>query len=118
MSDLTPHAHADGPHVVPLRFLAAVFAALMLLTVLTVAATWVDLGQLNLIIALTIAVIKAGLVALFFMHLRWDSPFYALIVILALAFVGLFVAIPMLDAGGYQQGIKAAYEAAGTVSGK
>jgi cytochrome c oxidase subunit 4 len=50
-----------------------VFLALMLGTALTVAVTYVDLGALNLTVAMAIAITKATLVVLFFMELK-DSP--------------------------------------------
>jgi len=100
--------HANLSHVVPLKVLVGVFAALMLFTFLTVAATWVDLGQFNIVIALVIAVIKAVLVGLFFMHLRYDSPFYGVIFVIALAFVALFMGMALLDSTGYQAAIQAA----------
>lgn len=91
------HAHGVG-HVVPVWILAAVFGALMILTVLTVGATLVDLGSAgNVLIALGIAVVKAALVMLFFMHLRWDSPFNSVICITSLLFVALFIAISVID---------------------
>jgi cytochrome c oxidase subunit 4 len=58
---------------VPLRVYFAVFAALMVFTVITVAVAFVDLGPLNTVVAMTIAVIKATLVLLYFMHLRYTS---------------------------------------------
>jgi len=45
----------------------------MALTVVTVAAAQVNLGSLNVPIALAIASVKAALVALIFMHLLWDE---------------------------------------------
>ncbi len=84
-------------HIVPAPVLLGVFAALMVLTLATVAATWVDLGVWNLWIALVIATVKASLVALFFMHLRYDNPFYALIFVTALVFLGLFLSLTLLD---------------------
>jgi cytochrome c oxidase subunit 4 len=51
----------------------AVFAALVVFTLITVAVAFVDLGPLNTIVAMTIAVIKATLVLLYFMHLRYTS---------------------------------------------
>jgi cytochrome c oxidase subunit 4 len=81
--------------------LLAVFAALMILTALTYAATWVDLGNFNIWLALFIAVIKGSLVALYFMHLRWDSPFNSVILIAALFFVALLIGIIVLDASEY-----------------
>jgi len=49
-----------------------VFAALMILTVLTVAVSFIEMGPFHLMVALLIAVAKAVLVGLFFMHL-WES---------------------------------------------
>ena len=94
-------------HAVSLPVLAAVFAALLLLTLLTVAATWYDLGSWNLIIALGIATLKAALVVLFFMHLRYDNPFYAIVFITALLFVALFLGLTLLDTFQYQPDIQA-----------
>jgi cytochrome c oxidase subunit 4 len=106
------HASDHGPgvgHVVPLRLLFGVLGALLGLTVLTVAITWVDLGPLNLVAALTIAVVKASLVALYFMHLRWDRPINAIVLILALALVMLFVALALLDAAQYHSDVIPGY---------
>ena len=77
----------------PLWLLAAVFAALVLLTGLTVAVSKIDLGNLNLYVALAIAVIKASLVVLFFMHLFWDRPFNSMVFAGCLLFVSLFIGI-------------------------
>jgi len=55
------------------RLYVAVFAALVVLTVVTVAVSYVDLGPGSVVVALAIACSKASLVLLFFMHLR-DSP--------------------------------------------
>jgi len=92
------HLH---PHAVPLWMLAAVFAVLIGLTVLTVAVTYVDLGRMNIGVALIIATIKAILVAEIFMHLRWDRPFHRIALISAVCFVALFIGIAMLDSLSY-----------------
>ena len=94
-------AHGVG-HVVPLRLLFTVLGALLFLTIVTVAITWVDLGELNVAAALAIALVKASLVALYFMHLRWDRPFNAIVLVLALALLALFIAFAMLDSMAYQ----------------
>lgn len=63
---------SDGHgHVVPLRVYLAVFATLLVLTGVTTAVAFVDLGRLNVVIMLTIAVTKATLVILYFMHVRY-----------------------------------------------
>lgn len=90
-------------HVVPLSLLVTIFAILMVLTVLTVAATWVDFGyNVNLVIALIIAVVKGALVGLYFMHLRWDNPFNTLAFVLSLVLVAMFIFVGILDTGQYR----------------
>jgi cytochrome c oxidase subunit IV len=89
-------------HVMPFKVLLAVWAALMVLTVVTVAVTWVDLGNFNLWIAMAIATVKATLVVLYFMHMRYERPFNAVVFVSALAFVSLFIGIALIDTGAYQ----------------
>ena len=60
-------------HILPLRLYVGVTAALFALTGLTVAVSYVHLGALNVIVAIGIAAIKVSLVALFFMHLKYDK---------------------------------------------
>jgi cytochrome c oxidase subunit 4 len=62
-----------APHIVPRHIYYRVFAALLILTLITVGVAFIDLGRLNTLIALTIAVGKALLVILFFMHVRYGS---------------------------------------------
>ena len=108
------HAHGDDAHehhgighVVSPKILVATAAALLVLTVVTVAAAkidfeQVDLRELNIFVALAIAVLKASLVCLFFMHLRWDRPFNAFVLVTSLALVGLFIWFAMTDTHEYQ----------------
>lgn len=88
------HAHDHEPHVHggP-KLYGAVLGALLFLTVITVAASMIDWGSAmtNVIIAMLIASLKASLVALFFMHLRWDKPMNAIIFCSTLFFLGLFL---------------------------
>lgn len=93
-------------HVVPLPVLLGVFAVLVALTFLTVAATWHDFGGGALVIALSIATIKASLVALYFMHLRYDNPLYAVVLVLALMFLGLLLSLTLLDTLQYQPDVE------------
>ena len=60
-------------HVAPKSMYYAVFAALIVGTALTVAAAFIDMGALNNVVMLAIAVTKAALVVLFFMHVRWGT---------------------------------------------
>ncbi len=98
-------AHWDGHglgHIVPLRVLAGVWLVLLGLTVVTVAATRVDLGGFNLWLALAIATLKASLVVLYFMHMRYDRPMNAIVFLTALLFVMLFVSFALMDTRAYE----------------
>ena len=98
-------SHDHVGHIVPLWILAATFGALIVLTVITVAASYVDFGPLNLWIALLIAGVKASLVVFLFMHLKWDRPLNAVIFISSLLFVVLFIGFAMTDTEEYQPDI-------------
>jgi cytochrome c oxidase subunit IV len=95
-------AHDEHVHIVPFNVLAAVFATLLVLTVVTVAVTKVNLGNFNLWIAMAIATVKASLVVLYFMHMRYERPFNAVVFITALLIVALFIGIALIDTGAYQ----------------
>jgi len=75
--------------------------ALLILTVITVAAAGVHFqsSSTNVVIALTIATIKATLVALFFMHLAHDKPVNGIIAAGGFIFLGLFLLFVFLDVG-------------------
>jgi cytochrome c oxidase subunit 4 len=72
-------------------------ALLLILTAITVGASYIQFGSLNVVIALGIATIKASLVALFFMHLRHDKPVNAVIACAGFLFLGLFLLFTFLD---------------------
>ncbi|WP_103019968.1 cytochrome C oxidase subunit IV family protein [Salinibacter altiplanensis] len=87
----------DGPHIVPKSILLKVFGALIVLTGLTVGVAYVPLGPLTVPVALGIAGLKATLVVLFFMHLKYDNPVNALTFTIGTIFVVVFVTITLLD---------------------
>jgi cytochrome c oxidase subunit 4 len=103
----TEHAERDGGpgaaagHVMPMRVLVTVWGSLLVLTLLTVAVAGIDLGSLNLGLAMLIATVKATLVVLFFMHMRYDRPVHAIVFVSALLFVALFVSFALLDSNAY-----------------
>ncbi|HEU5179415.1 MAG TPA: cytochrome C oxidase subunit IV family protein [Candidatus Polarisedimenticolia bacterium] len=74
-------------HVVPVKVYLAVFTTLMVLTASTVAAAFIDLGPFNLPVAIAIATIKATLVILYFMHVRWNTRLIGLALALAVAWL-------------------------------
>jgi cytochrome c oxidase subunit 4 len=78
-------------HVVPIRVYAVVLGLLLFLTALTTAVAYVDLGPANVIVMLVIAVIKATLVVLFFMHVRYATRLTWLVVGCGFAWLLLLV---------------------------
>ena len=85
-------------HIVPLRIYVTIFLALLVGTGLTVWAGVHDFpGPLNVIIALTIAVIKATLVVLYFMHVRYSSRLIWVVFTSALFWLGILFALTLSD---------------------
>ncbi len=98
--------HHGFAHPAPVWQLLAVFFALVLLTILTVYQATLDLGNLELILSLVIATIKATLVILFFMHMIHDKPLNAIIFISSFVFVALFLGFTLMDAHGYKDTVE------------
>lgn len=84
-------------HVVSRKVYALVFAALMIGTAITVAVAFVDLGPGNDVVMLTIAVTKAVLVVLYFMHVRYSGRLIALTVGSGMLFLLILLAITLAD---------------------
>jgi cytochrome c oxidase subunit 4 len=86
-------------HEVPVSLFYKVFGALIVLTVITIAASHVDFGSpsYNLIIAMAIASIKAGLVGAFFMHLAYESKLLWVFVAFPLVLLAIMIGLIFLD---------------------
>lgn len=103
--------HHEGiGHVTPASLLLIVGGVLLFLTAVTVWVTMADLGRSgNLIVAMVIATIKATMVCTYFMHLKWDKPFNAVVFVSSVLFVGLFITIALLDKSDYEGDIQEMY---------
>lgn len=89
-------------HVLSFKLLFGIFVALIILTFVTTGVSDLNLGgALSIYAALAIAVIKSVLVVLFFMHLKYDKPFNALVFCIALFFVALFISVAITDGKAY-----------------
>jgi cytochrome c oxidase subunit 4 len=84
-------------HLVSRRTYYQVFAALLGLTGITVAVAFLNLGPLNTLVALTIAVVKALLVVLIFMHVRYSSRLTGVVVAGGVFWLLLLIALTMSD---------------------
>ena len=94
---MSSHSHAtDADHSHTKQY-TVIFGALLVLTIITVAAAQVDFGIMNLVIAMIIASVKAGLVALFFMHLKHENPLTWLYAAFPLVLLALLIGLTYLD---------------------
>ena len=93
-TDMADHAQH---HVVPTKIYYAIFATLLLLTGVTVAVAYIDLGPLNTVAALAIACFKALIVVLYFMHVKYSTRLVKLTIIAGLYWMGILLALTMSD---------------------
>jgi cytochrome c oxidase subunit IV len=84
-------------HVLPKSLYFMVFGALLALTAITTAVAFVDLGPFNTVVALVIAVCKATLVVLFFMHLKYQTGMTRVVILAALLWLAVLIGITMSD---------------------
>src|ERR1044071_3645867 len=86
-------------HISPKSTYYAIFAALMILTAITVGVAFIHLGSLNFPVALAIAILKATLVILFFMHVKYSSRLTKMIVGMAFFFLAILLLLTLTDYG-------------------
>ncbi len=84
-------------HVVSWRVYVAVFLALCVLTVVTVWVTGHDFGPFNLVVALGVAITKATLVVLYFMHVRYSPKLTGIVIASSIAFFVILVFLLLTD---------------------
>ena len=92
-----PHESHAAPHVVSWKVYLTIFAALCGLTVATVTVNGYDFGPLNLIVALGIAITKASLVVLYFMHARYSPRLTGVVIAAGIAFFVILVFLTFTD---------------------
>lgn len=92
---MSEHTHSNPKR--ELVSYAATLVTLLILTFITVGASYLDFGTGNIVIALAIATVKASLVGLIFMHLLHDKPIDGLILIAGFLLLSLFLGICYID---------------------
>lgn len=91
------HGIMDRTRIVPARVYLLVFFVLIILTVVTTLIAYVDLGPFNLIVAMTVATLKASLVILYFMHVRHSSRLTWLVIAAGFIWLSLLILGTMSD---------------------
>src|SRR5262245_58348319 len=84
-------------HIVGIRTYVTIYFLLLLFTGITVAAAFTDLGRMNVVVMLLIAAVKATLVVLWFMHVRFESRLVHLVAAAGFAWLGIMIAFTMSD---------------------
>jgi cytochrome c oxidase subunit IV len=91
------HAEGAGGHVAPLSLYFAIFVALLVGTAATTAIAFVDLGPFNNVVAIGIAAVKATLVILFFMHMRWSPRMVPIVFVSGLFWLVILLTLTLAD---------------------
>jgi len=94
---MSEHTHHEEKHITSYKTYFLVWVILMILTFITVYISYLDFGQLNLVIAMLVASVKAGAVALFFMHLKFEDPITWLYALFPLGLLALLMGMTILD---------------------
>ena len=84
-------------HILPMKLYVNVFVALLFLTAATVFVAQFDFGSMNTVIAMLVATVKATLVGLYFMHLKYDDKLYSVCLISGVFFLLVMFAFSALD---------------------
>ncbi len=88
---------ADEQHLLSYRFLARILGALFVLTGITIAVSYIDLGTLNVPVALAIASLKVSLVLLYFMHLRYEGRAIIISFLSTVCFLAIMIGFTFWD---------------------
>jgi cytochrome c oxidase subunit 4 len=87
----------SAEHVVPIRIYLIVFATLLVLTAVTTAVAYTNLGPLNVVVMLLIAFLKASLVILYFMHVRFTSRLTQVAAVSGFAWLVILIGLTLSD---------------------
>ena len=87
----------ENHHIVPYRVYGLVLAALIVLTLLSIAITNIELGKYTVAGALIFAVVKTYLVLTYFMHLKYDKPYIKIMVGFVFAVLVVTIVVTFLD---------------------
>ena len=97
MSNATAaHAH-DEPHIVPMSVFIRVWIALLVLTGITVGASVYFPGTIGIIVAMIVTPLKAALILMYFMHLRYEKKVFVYMFMAAMCIFAVFMGLTLID---------------------
>ncbi len=88
---------SEHEHIVSYKVIVFIWLVLLVLTGVTVAVSFVDLGALNIWVALGIASTKSALVISYFMHMKYERPVFKLCLLVALCTLAVFIGLTFID---------------------
>ncbi len=88
---------SEHEHIVSYKVIVFIWLVLLVLTGVTVAVSFVDLGSLNIWVALGIASIKSTLVISYFMHMKYERPIFKRCLLVTLCVLAIFVGFTFID---------------------
>ncbi len=94
---MTTHSHTQEHHITSNKTYLIVWAALMVMTAITVYVSYINFGMLNIVIALAVASIKASIVALYFMHLKFEDSITWVFALFPLLLLALLIGMTITD---------------------
>jgi len=90
---------ANEHHIMPMKTYNVVFITLLILTAFTVLIAQFDFGAMNTLIAMLVATVKATLVGMYFMHLKYEDKTYAVCLLSGVFFLIIMFAFIAVDVG-------------------
>ncbi len=88
---------SEHEHIVSYKVIVFIWLVLLVLTGVTVAVSFVDLGALNIWVALGIASTKSSLVISYFMHMKYERPIFKISLLVALCTLAIFIVLTFID---------------------
>jgi cytochrome c oxidase subunit 4 len=87
----------EKAHITEYNVYGKVLLTLLVLTTITITVTWIDLAAWSVLIALVIASVKVGIVLTYFMHLKFESSLYRVLVIMVLTIFAMVILLTFFD---------------------
>ena len=90
-------AAADRPHVLPDGLFILVWVGLLILTGITVAGSVYFPGKIGIFVAMVVTPVKAALILMYFMHLRYEKKGFTIMFLVAVGILGIFIGLTFFD---------------------
>ena len=93
----TTAAHAEEHHVLPDGLFIGVWVGLLILTGITVAGSVLFPGRIGIGVAIVVTPIKATLILMYFMHLKYEKPVFLTMFLVAVGILSIFMGLTFFD---------------------